>query len=270
MKVGKLRQVLIGVFLLVMFAFSLQAQVFVPQNMMSNPVLQRAMENHNMTTTAISGLIRNDMLRNSAKGSKKQGSGGKSQPKQLVAVGPTSFKAATANSIVKTLASQMGGNLIEQRQAEDFFNACIDRYFAVVKKDGFPINDLASGFLYYILNNYSVYHNVFEKYNYPDEVIKHPYYTKMSGEIGIYQQFRRLLASSEDIKKITDKEKQQFTEMLAIMTRATFQLYETGLRNSDHEMVKRAQKMAKENLQTLFQVSPDKVVINEEGVSLMN
>lgn len=266
MKAGKFNQILVVAFLLVISTISLKAQVFVPQNMMSNPVLQRAMENRNMTTTAISGLIRSDMLRNSAKGTKGK------RNNSSVPASPTSFKASSANSMVKSLVNQSGGNPAEQKQAEEVFYKCLEIYWDTAKKTGFPSNDLAYGFLHFAANNYHVYHDVFSneaatRWGYYDESVD-PLYIEMSEQKVVFRQFQELLGSSPQVKKLTDKEKQQFAEMLAIMTNMPFQLYSEGLKTKDRKLIEKAREIAKANLETLFDTPAENIVINNQGISL--
>ena len=249
-----------------------RAQMYVPPNMFSNPVLQRSMENNNMIATGINGLIRSQMMRNLSRNGKgsKNSSLSKKPPVSQIA-DPTSFKASSANSIVNAFAEKSDADATQQKQVQALFDQCLQLFWKTAKDDNFPSNDLAYGFEFYVVNNYHVYKDVFSTLgDYQFDLTKAPNYVYYSREQAIYGQFRQFLGDTPEIKKLTDKEKQQFTEVLAIKANIAFLMDEQGRKNNDRQLMGKAQEMAKSNLESLFQTTADKIIIDDNGVSLNN
>ena len=248
------------ILLLTGFIFSTEAQTYVPPNMFDNPILQRSMVNNNIIATGINGLIRSQMMRNTR--------GGRTTRKSAVA-DPTSFNNSPANSLTKTLTDKSANNPEQQKQAEMIFDACVKSYWETARDDNFPGNDLAYGFEYFVVNNYHLYKDIFKTLdNYRYDLTKAPNFIYYSREKAIYGQFRQMLGGNPEIKKLSDKQKQQYTEMLAIMTKMSLLMYESGRKNSDEKLMEKARLMAKSNLESLFQTDADNIIISDEGVSL--
>lgn len=188
---------------------------------------------------------------------------------------PLKFRPAGVTVISDAELEQMTRNKEEKDQLENLFNGAIKSYAATASKDGFPFNDLAYAFNYYIVNNYHVYKNVYGKYKgYQNwgivDVSKLPGYIDLAGERTIYNQFRGVLSSNPAMDKLTDSEKEKFTALMAIMTNVPWQIYEEGIKAGNDQAIKAAQLMAKQNLENLFGTTLDTVVIDGSGVTRKN
>lgn len=199
------------------------------------------------------------------------------------AVDYTAFKPRAENYLPKLLAQKNGGNADQQREEEQFYNSLIESYEQVAKKDGFPATDLAYAFEFFIVNNYAVYYNLI-----PMSPEMDPYFrnarndierirlkskkesetVSMPQERKIYYQFRSLLQSNPDIKKMNDEQKQTATEFLAIMTGAAFMQYDKGVQEGDEQLIKAGRQMAKENLEKFFKVPIEKIKISDRGFQI--
>jgi hypothetical protein len=75
-----------------------------------------------------------------------------------------------------------------------------------------------------------------------------------------------VLSKNPEIIKLTNRQKQEFTEMLAITTTATFEMYAAAGKSGDPEAFAEAQNMAKQSLEKLFGVSANKIKITANGL----
>lgn len=157
----------------------------------------------------------------------------------------------------------------------------LDRYEKTAINDGFPPNDLAYGFNFFIVNNYIIYNDLDEQ-SPADKALMAPSgdpllalqhsYSKQAGAVtatnenAVFQQIKTLLAANSEIIKLTDRQKQEYTEMLAVVTLANFNMYETAGKNKDSEAFAKARNMAKQSLEKLFGVSADKIKITAKGL----
>ena len=245
------------------------AQIYNP-NQYSNPVIQKMYYNQMMTTKAIGGLIQGHMIKagvNAANGKTKTG---RSAPAKA---DPLKFRPAGVTVISDAELKQMTKNAEEQEALENLFNGAIKSYAETAGKDGFPFNDLAYAFNYFIVNNYHVYKDVYGKYKgYQNwgivDVSKLPGYINLEGERTIYNQFRNVLLSNTAMGKLTDAEKEKFTALMAIMTNVPRQMYEEGIKAGNDEAIKTAQLLAKQNLENLFGTTLDNIVVDGSGVTL--
>ena len=88
----------------------------------------------------------------------------------------------------------------------------------------------------------------------------------MTAEKAVYQQIKTFLSANPAIVKLTDRQKQEFTEMLAIASMTNFRMYETAGKNNDAELFTKPQSAAKQALETTLGVSIDKIKITAQGV----
>ncbi len=241
------------------------AQIYNPDQY-SNPVIQKMYYNQMMTTKAIGGLIQGHMIK---AGSGRSGTRRSAQTKK----DSLQFRPAGVTVISDDQLGQMTKNEQEKQDLENLFNGCVKSYAATAQKDGFPFNDLAYAFNFFIVNNYHIYKNVLGKYKgYSNfgvvDVSQLPDYIDSRGELTIYDQFRTVLTSNPSVTKLTDAEKEKFTALMAIMTNVPWQMYEGGIKTGNDEAIENARNLAKQNLENLFGTSPDNIVITESGVTL--
>jgi len=195
----------------------------------------------------------------------------------------TEFDAVGRRRILPDqLSKAQGKNASEISQAKQAFDTFLNRYEESATTDGFPPNDLAYAFEFFIANNYNVYKDHLQQ----DPADKAPMSpsadpllklarmaNKRSGYslVGyvdkiIYQQMKDVLSKNPAIVKLTDRQKQEFTEMLAITTIATFDMYAAAGKSGDPEAFAEAQNMAKQSLEKMLGVSADKIKITAKGL----
>ncbi len=250
---------------------SAQAQIYQsPVNVNSGIMTQRIMTQNNINAAMINGMIRSNMSKTSS-GRSGKSSAANSAARRNAPADPLSYSHAGANSVVKPLAAQMveKGNLQQQKEVEQIFQKFIKEYRDVANKDGFPSNDIAYAMQFFLVQNYHVYYNVFAgtKNSLIFDTSKVPDFIDMNKERTLYQQFRQMFLNNPEFSKLSDKEKQQLTETLAIMTNLVWELYGQGFDADDERIIEQAQAMAKENLENIFGTSVDNIVVNNNGIS---
>ena len=249
---------------------SAQAQIYQsPVNVNSGIMTQRIMTQNNINAAMINGMIRS--LMNGSKSGSRKSSAANSAARRNAPADPLSYSHAGANSVVKPLAAMMSekGNLDQQEETEQIFQQFIKEYRDVADKDGFPSNDIAYAMEYFLVQNYHVYYDILAGTR--NALIidhsKNPDVINMDQERTLYKQFRQMFEGNPNFKKMSNKDKQQFTETLAIMTNLVYTLYENGINNDDAKLIKQARMMAKESLENLFDTSVDNIIVNDNGIS---
>jgi len=188
-----------------------------------------------------------------------------------IATGVTAFNAAGGRILPDQLSKAQGKTASEISQAKQTFDMFLNTYEKTALKDGFPANDLAYGFEFFIVNNYVVYKDL-QLSDPADKALmsrnsKQAGYSLVeSAEKIIYQQIKDVLSKNPEIIKLTNRQKQEFTEMLAIVTMANYYTYAAAGKNNDAEAFAQTQNTAKQALEKLFGGSADKIKITANGL----
>jgi hypothetical protein len=232
----------------------------------SNPALQQDAFVRNMNAIAIEGLMQRHMIEQSVGGKRAQSSGATTNRAS------TLFKGSTRFVIADLMVKQSNASAQQKAEAVKIIEQMVIIYADTAAKDGFPANDLAYAFEYYVVQNYHVYHNVFENpivipYTNTIDVSKTPNYISSFGEKALFNQFKAVLTQNPSVTKLSDLQKQQYTELLAVITNINFTAYSEGLKRKDRQIIERARAAAKQNLERLFGVAADKIVIGDAGLS---
>lgn len=249
------------------FSLSARAQVLDSPYVYSNPALQQDAFVRNMNAIAIDGLMQRHMIEQSV------GGGRRNQSKSTTTNrSSTLFRGSTRFVIADLMVKQSTASAREKAEAVKIIEQMVIIYADTATKDGFPANDLAYAFEYYVVQNYHVYHNVFENpivipYTNTIDVSKTPNYISSFGEKALFNQFKAVLTQNPSVTKLSDLQKQQYTELLAVVTNINFTAYSEGLKRKDRKIIEQARAAAKQNLERLFGVSADKIVINDAGLS---
>lgn len=196
----------------------------------------------------------------------------------------TAYKENPNVSLAATFAKAAGKDARSQQEAKQKFDYFISFYKQTAAKDGFPANDLAYAFEYFVVNNYNVYHDLVNVPYEKDPRIKRAgnnsfdrlaamdkkklLMVTIAQETTVYNQFKSLLSENPDIKNMTDAQKQEATELLAIITGFNFMSYAKGINDGDEELLEKARQMAKEGLEKLFNSPVDTIKISYKGLEL--
>ena len=238
---------------------------------MSNPG-QWYINNQIYSTRVFNGVVANSMLR---KGARRTTSKQTSKP----ATDFTAFKSAPNN----VLPAKLSANSPNRAETERILNTFVGLYRQTAQKDGFPANDLAYAFEYFVVNNYQIYHDLvelaadkdpqarrakdgFERIRILNE--KRLRQVSLPQERVIYNQFREVLAANAEIQKMTDAQKQEAAELLAIMFGVNFAGYMKGINDGDDRLTEQARQLAKEGLEKLLGVPIAQIKITNNGLEL--
>ena len=244
---------------------------------MSNPA-QWYINNQIYSTRVFNGVVANSMLRKSTNGNRARQNQTKSPNK--TAPDYSVFKAAPNNSLPNQLSGKSGGSKSETEQA---LNSFVNLYKQTAQKDGFPANDLAYAFEYFVVNNYQIYHDLvdlpadkdprakrakdgFERIQILNQ--KKLLQVSINQERAIYKQFKEMLQSNADIQKMTDLQKQEASELLAIMFGVNFAGYMKGINNGDEQLTEQSRQLAKEGLEKLLGAPISRIKITNNGLEL--
>lgn len=243
---------------------------------MSNPA-QWYINNQIYSTRVFNGVVANSMLRKSTNGNRTRQTQTKTPNKP--ATDYSVFKAAPNNSLPKQLSSKSAN----RAETEQILNAFVNLYKQTAQKDGFPSNDLAYAFEYFVVNNYQIYHDLidlpadkdprakrakdgFERIQLLNE--KKLNRVSIYQERAIYNQFKEMFASNAEIQKMTDVQKQEASELLAIMFGVNFAGYMKGINDGDEQLTDQARQLAKEGLEKLLGGSISQIKITNNGLEL--
>ena len=226
------------------------------------------------------GEMYKDMIVNGKK-VRVRTSNSRTPPPVKTAKSVTAFDLTGGRILPERLGSTAGKSAADVREAKQTFDMFLNDYEKVALKDGFPANDLAYGFEFFIVTNYNIYNDFLER-NPADKALMAPngdpllalqrsYSTKarfvtMTAEKAVYQQIKTFLSANPAIVKLTDRQKQEFTEMLAIVSMTNFYMYETAGKNNDAKAFAKAQSAAKQSLENMLSVSADKIKITAKGL----
>jgi hypothetical protein len=191
---------------------------------------------------------------------------------------PSAFRHAGAPILPAVLAQRAGGN---REASERFFTSLLDLYTRTATTDGFPPHDLAYALEYYVVNTYMTYHDLHEVPYEKDPRIrrssdplerlqlmaeKKALKVTMSQERAVYDQVRTLLAANPAIARLGDREKQEATELLAIMMGVNYSTYMRGIEAGDERLLREARDGARQNLERLLGIPVDQLKIGSRGL----
>jgi hypothetical protein len=260
------------IFAICFLAVSTAAQI------MSNPA-QWYINNQIYSTRVFNGVVANSMLRRKGAGNNRTGQNTAKTSNKTTVNNYTTFKAAPNNSLPK----QLSGKSANRGETEQILDSFVNLYKQTARKDGFPANDLAYAFEYFVVNNYQIYHDLvelpadkdprakrardgFEKIQILNE--KKLQQVSLGQERTIYNQFREVLAANADIQEMTGAQKQEASELLAIMFGVNFAGYMKGINDGDDKLTEQARQLAKEGLEKLLGVPITQVKITNNGLEL--
>jgi hypothetical protein len=194
---------------------------------------------------------------------------------------PTRFTHAGGALLPPLLAGKSGVAAAERLEAERFFVSLLKLYEQTARKDGFAANDLAYAFEYFVVNSYLTYHDLHDvDYNKDPRVKrgkdmfdrltiineKKLLKVTLSQERAVYQQFKTLLAENPEVRAMTDRQKQELSELLAIMFGVQYTAYMKGINSEDEKGIEQARRMAKEYLEKLIGVPVERIKIDNNGL----
>lgn len=243
---------------------------------MSNPS-QWYVNNQMYSMRVFNGMVANSMLNKRVKGGGAAGAGSKATPS--VKANATTFKESADSPLLKTLARKANGQ--NTADTEKALRSLIALYKETARKDGYASNDLAYALEYYVVNNYHIYHDLLDLPADKDprirrgkdslervELIERKRQEQITPlqERAVYNQFKAMLNENPEVRKMTDAQKQEATELLAVMFGMNLARYMQGINAGDDTVAADARRMAKEGLEKLLGAPISSIRINESGL----
>lgn len=194
----------------------------------------------------------------------------------------TRFVATPASLLPGVLAAREGGSAAAQRQARARYDGYVELYRSTAKKDGFPADDLAYAYQYFVVNNYQIVHDLMDL---PPEQdprlrqardgfarieaagLKRQQQVNPMQERAVYRQFRASLAAQADIARMTDAQKQEAAEMLAISYGVNLSAYLAGVQRGDDALAQQSRDQARQGLEKLIGRPLARIRIDERGIA---
>lgn len=193
----------------------------------------------------------------------------------------TRFATAAAPRMPAQLAAREGGDAAVKREAEARYLRHLDTYRATARKDGFPADDLAYAYQYFVVNHYQIHHDLVDVPLEQDPRLrqardgfarieaaaqKRQLQVSPLQERAVYQQFRAQLAASPEVRRMNDVQKQEAAELLAISLGVVFEGYTAGLARGDDALAQRSREAARGALEKLLGRPIARIRIDERGI----
>lgn len=200
-----------------------------------------------------------------------------SQKAQGIGMDPSGFTHAGKMLVPAQLAAKAGP------QSEKFFAEMVALYEQTARKDGFPPHDLGYALEYFLVNSYMTYHDLHDV-----EYSKDPRAKKgkdgfdriaimnekkllkvtLNQERAIYQQCKAALAANPAVNRMSDRQKQELTEALAITFGLNLKDYLEAVNRENEPAIERARQQAKVNLEKLTGRPVNAIKIGANGLQL--
>ena len=193
----------------------------------------------------------------------------------------SAFKHSGSSILPSALAERASNGSVDKRTAQQFFESQLDLYKKTAATDGFPPNEVAYALEYFIVNTYMTYHDLHDVPYEKDPRVKRgkdsfdritiinekkTLKPTMLQERAVFGQMQSVLAANPALAKMTDHDKQELTELLAIMMGVNLATYLRGVNAADDRLIAQARQSARENLERLLGAPIDRIKIDERGV----
>ena len=191
------------------------------------------------------------------------GSGAAAAPARDV----TRFTPQATSVAPARLAARDGGSPRDVAAAQQRYELFVALYSRVARKDGFPADDLAYAYEYYVVNAYHIWHDLLDVPTDRDPYLrgardgferielaarKRQQQVAMSEEQAIYRQFRERLGASAEVQRMSELEKQEAAEMLAISYGISYEAYMRAIETGDETLREEARRVARTGLEKML------------------
>jgi hypothetical protein len=261
--------------------------VFAPPanaQLLTNPV-QDYINRTNLLNNILSNSRATDMSQSAQTGGKpSNGTPGVPQPGVSGrAADPTQFTSAGEFLLPKVLAQSSTSNPAQRQQAEQLFASLIQLYHQTARKDGFPSDDIAYALEYFVVNTYMTVHDLHDVEYEKDPRVrrgkdmferltiinqKKTLKVTIDQERAIYAQFKNHLAGIPAVQTMTDRQKQELTELLAITFGINYRTYMDGVNKIDDRIIDQARQVARTYLEKVTGTPIDRIQIRADGLRL--
>lgn len=164
----------------------------------------------------------------------------------------TSFNPVADSLIPKQIAARISNKSEEQQEYAENFNTLIDFYKSYVQDSRWQLNDVAHAISYYIGANYYVYKDGKE--------------ISDRQRTALYETVAKFLAGNKDYLALSDAEKQEMYEVMAIQGSLPLLGYKSATEEGNKEASQKFRRDAEQNLENFFGVPIAKVQFTDQGI----
>lgn len=159
----------------------------------------------------------------------------------------------------------------------------IGLYEQTAKKDGFPSDDLAYALEYFVVNSYMTVHNLHEVEYEKDPDVKKgkDMFERLTiinrkkteritpaWERTVYGQLKTTLGEAPAVRSMSDVQKQELTELLAITLGLNLKTYMEGVNQGDDRMMDQTRQAASNYLEKLTGAPIARIRIDARGLQV--
>lgn len=166
--------------------------------------------------------------------------------------GRTTFRPVVASIVPQQMAAEVGKSESERKEMQAFFAQCLQNYESFRRKQGLPIKDVALAVSYFIATNYNIHRG--------GAALTEQQSTALRNEIVA------ALKEDQQFQALSNREKQEMYETMAVMAEFALVGYESGKQKGDEQAVRQFQQLARENLERLLGTSADKLHFTDNGL----
>jgi hypothetical protein len=227
-----------------------QTQTYVRTTMFSNNALRALRQRQGRGVRVSSGGSSRWPVTAGASGSRSNGS--TPNTASSTASGATTFRSASATIVPQQMAAEIAENASDRREMQAFFTQCLQNYEANMRRQRQPVKDVARALSYLIGVSYNVYHG--------GNVLTAGQGAALRAEV------RDALGSDADFQRMSDREKQQIYESLAVMAEYVAFGADVAAQKGNRELAEMAREMAKDNLEKLLGTSVNNIRVSDNGL----
>lgn len=167
-------------------------------------------------------------------------------------VAATSFRPVARAVIPQQIAAKLGNTLEEKQEYEQNFTKLLEFYEGYVQERQWQLHDVAHAISYYIGANYYV--STDGKDLNPKQAW------------GLYNSVSRLLTEGKVLQNLSESEKQEMYEVMAIQGALPLLGYNSAVSEGNKEMSAQFRQNARQNLEKLFGVPVAQLQFTNEGI----
>ena len=167
-------------------------------------------------------------------------------------IGSTTFSPVSTSIVPLEMAATASKTGTERQEMEAFFEQCLQNYEANMRQQGQPIRDVARAVSYFIGVNYNVLHGG----------------NALTANQGsaLRAQIKAALEQDETFQRMSNREKQQMYEMMAVMAEFVAVSSDVAAQKGNKQLADMARDMAKDNLEKLLGTSVNNIRITDHGL----
>jgi hypothetical protein len=229
-------------------------------------------------TTLLNGILSNRRIVGTSQKAQTLGQPAKAIRPTPAPVDVTAIRWTDGYLLPDRYAARLGVSGPSLQEAKIVLSSFLSLYQRTAARDGFPANDLAYGFAYFVVNSYMTLH---ELHQVPGDnrgkdrldrvariLEKRAAAPQPSQKRAIYRQLKAALSRREEIQTMTDRQKQELTEGLAVLCGAHYTRYLRAVERGNDAQIEKARQEAGRSLEKILGVAADRVRITNAGLSL--